>query len=174
MDGTYPCISIRQPWVWAIFFAGKDIENRDWPTRFRGRILIHAAKGLTRAEYEDCLSTCHAVSYTHPFPSGLAMPAFDELPRGCIFGGVTIADCVKESGSPWFFGKHGFVLEKPKPLAEPIPYKGALGIFRVPAEVIVKPTIRQHVDGLVSEGQASALTGLHRIEIRRLADELAA
>lgn len=31
-----PAISIRQPWAWLILNAGKDIENRDWPTNFRG------------------------------------------------------------------------------------------------------------------------------------------
>jgi hypothetical protein len=46
-------LSIRQPWAWLILHAGKDIENRDWPTRFRGRFLIHAAKGMTRDEYEN-------------------------------------------------------------------------------------------------------------------------
>lgn len=23
-------LSVRQPWAWAIIFAGKDIENRSW------------------------------------------------------------------------------------------------------------------------------------------------
>ena len=31
-------LSIRQPWAWAIINAGKDIENRQWPTKFRGSI----------------------------------------------------------------------------------------------------------------------------------------
>jgi hypothetical protein len=49
-----PCIalSIRQPWAWLILHAGKDIENRDWPTKYRGPFLIHASKGMTRDEYE--------------------------------------------------------------------------------------------------------------------------
>lgn len=32
-------LSIRQPWAWHILHSGKDIENRDWPTKFRGRVL---------------------------------------------------------------------------------------------------------------------------------------
>ena len=36
-------ISIRQPWASLILKCGKDIENRSWPTKFRGRILVHAA-----------------------------------------------------------------------------------------------------------------------------------
>jgi len=46
-------ISIRQPWAWLIVNGYKDIENRSWPTKFRGRVLIHASKGMTRAEYDD-------------------------------------------------------------------------------------------------------------------------
>jgi hypothetical protein len=37
-------LSIRQPWCFAILHGGKDIENRDWPTKVRGRVLIHASK----------------------------------------------------------------------------------------------------------------------------------
>ena len=133
---TYPCLSIRQPWVWAIFFAGKEVENRDWATKFRGRILVHASAGMTRDEWDGFLETAHAISYERPLPSGLALPAFDDLPRGSIFGAVTITDCVEEHPSPWFFGRYGFVLADPKPLPSPIPYKGKLGIFRVPAEVL--------------------------------------
>jgi len=35
-------LSLSRPWAWAMFH-GKDIENRTWPTSYRGRIIIHAA-----------------------------------------------------------------------------------------------------------------------------------
>jgi hypothetical protein len=124
-------ISIRQPWAWLILHAGKDIENRDWPTKLRGRILVHASKGMTKAEYEYALDTAHAISRTHPFPHGLTMPAFSDLPRGGIVGSVEITDCVTDSESPWFFGHHGFVLRNPRQL-DFVPFKGALGFFYVP------------------------------------------
>lgn len=116
-------ISIRQPWAWAIIHAGKDIENRDWPTRFRGPVLIHAGKGMTRDEYEDAAdfirSTC-----------GRMIP-FEALPRGGIVGQAEIVDCVEDSKSPWFFGRYGFVLRNAK-LLPFRPFKGALGFFVVP------------------------------------------
>ena len=37
-------LSVRQPWAWALLFGGKDVENRTWSTRHRGRIWIHASK----------------------------------------------------------------------------------------------------------------------------------
>ena len=133
-ERTYRCLSIRQPWVWAIFHAGKDIENRQWQTRERGRILIHASAGMTRAEYESFREFFEEQSFGHPVAT---VPAMADLPHGCLFGGVTIADCVSEHASPWFFGDYGFVLADPKPLATPIPYKGHLGFFNVPASVLV-------------------------------------
>jgi hypothetical protein len=54
-------LSIRQPWAWLILNAGKDIENRDWPTHFRGRFLIHASKGMTHDEYEGGLDTLYEI-----------------------------------------------------------------------------------------------------------------
>lgn len=133
---VYRCLSIRQPWVWGIFFAGKPVENRDWPTKVRGRVLIHASAGMTRDEYDGFVETIEAIRLREPFPTALTLPAFDELPRGCLFGGVTITDCVTDHSSLWFFGQYGFVLENPKPLPRPIPYKGKLGFFPVPAEVL--------------------------------------
>lgn len=121
-------LSIRQPWAWLILHAGKDIENRQWPTRFRGRVALHASKGMTRDEYEDCLATAHHISTTHPFPPGLTMPPLKELQRGGIVGTATITACVGRSDSPWFFGKYGFVLADPQPVAF-VEVKGQLGFF---------------------------------------------
>lgn len=124
-------LSIRQPWAWAILCAGKDIENRDWPTNFRGRCLLHTGKGMTRDECEDFIDFVHAMSRNHPFPEGLTVPAASELSRGGIVGEMEIVDCVYQSASPWFFGPYGFVLRNVKPLPFR-PLKGALGFFDVP------------------------------------------
>lgn len=125
-----PALSIRQPWPWAIIHAGKDVENRDWRTRFRGRFLIHAAKGMTRREYEACLEFCHDISDEVVFPAGLTMPAYEDLERGGIVGIAEIVDCVDFSESMWFFGWYGFVLRNARPLPFH-PCKGRLGFFKV-------------------------------------------
>lgn len=125
-------LSIRQPWAWAILHAGKDIENRDWRScYFRGPFLIHAPKGMTRAEYEDALDTFHAISRSHPFPSGLTLPAFDNLPGGGIIGIAKVTNAVRESASPWFAGSIGIVIADARPLPF-APLKGQLGFFDVP------------------------------------------
>lgn len=119
-------LSIRQPWAWHILNSGKDIENRDWPTSFRGRVLIHASKSMTKTEYEngrDPLWASGGPTIELPDPADMGF--------GGIVGSVEIVDCVTQSDSPWFFGRFGFVLRDPK-LLPFLPWKGRLGFFDVP------------------------------------------
>lgn len=118
-------LSIRQPWASLILKAGKDIENRDWPTKYRGRILIHAAKGCTRLEFEDAIEFAEDC-IQRPITADLAT-----IPRGGIVGSVEIVDCVQRSDSPWFVGRYGFVLRDPLMLPF-TPWRGQLGFFDVP------------------------------------------
>jgi hypothetical protein len=109
--GNIKALSIKQPYPHHIFHDGKDVENRDWPTKGRGWIIIHA--GVSKTE--------------------LAMPHQADLPRGGIVGMARIVDCVECMESEWFFGRYGFVLRDAFPV-NLIPCKGALGFFRPPAE----------------------------------------
>lgn len=124
------CISIRQPWVHSIFYLGKDIENRDWPTRYRGRIAIHASKGCTSKELSSAnFSISGIIGINCP-----TLPSLDPnyYPRGVIIGTAEIVDCVSTHSSPWFFGSYGFVLANKVLLPNPIPWRGQLGIFDIP------------------------------------------
>lgn len=128
-------LSIRQPWAWLIVNGHKDIENRSWPTRFRGRVLIHASKGMTRAEYEDVEDwlSCDVGS---PMMQ-IQLPSQKALERGGIVGVATITDCVAPArrSSPWHVdGAFGFQIVDAKPLPF-IECKGALQFFDVAADV---------------------------------------
>lgn len=132
-SGIMKAISIRQPWAWLIINGGKDIENRSWKTNFRGRVLVHAAKGMTREEYD---TACHLAWSINP---RIELPYPDELKRGGIIGSVEIADCVQQSDSPWWYaGEYGFVLRDPQ-LIPFVPMKGRLGFFDVDPELL--PTL---------------------------------
>lgn len=124
-------LAIRQPWAWCIIHGGKDIENRDWRTKYRGTVLVHASAGMTRKEYEDAAYAAKMAQFDNGETQHV--PAFEDLQRGGIIGQVDIVDCVEESTSPWFFGKFGFVLQNAKPLPFR-PVKGALGFF-APLEI---------------------------------------
>jgi len=118
-------LSVRQPWAWAIIHAGKDIENRSWQAvnhglKTRGRIAIHAAKGLTRDEYETAADFMASI--------GIQCPAARDLQRGGIIGSVNVFDVVTDSNSRWFFGPRGLVLSDPEP-CDMVPAVGALGYF---------------------------------------------
>src|SRR5690606_35594053 len=116
-------ISVRQPWAWLIVNENKDIENRDWPTKYRGPVWIHASKGMTRSEYEDAADFARGL--------GVTVPPADQLERGGIIGASQITDCVSKSPSRWFFGKFGFVLDKAITI-QFFPCRGQLGFFDLP------------------------------------------
>lgn len=111
-------LSIRQPWADMIIYHGKDIENRNWPTKFRGKVHIHAAKAWGREEKK----------YQEWLVEQFDFQDFGDPLLGGIVGTVEIVDCVTESASWWFQGPYGFVLENPQPL-DFIPCKGRLGFF---------------------------------------------
>ena len=121
-------LSIQQPWAWLICKGFKDIENRTWGTKFRGRIYIHTGKGFDADGY----------MHMSDFPDNydrLAVKAMNEQIqtisrcRGAIIGEVDIIDCVTSSKSCWFTGPYGLVLANPKVYALPCPCKGRLGFF---------------------------------------------
>jgi hypothetical protein len=130
-------ISVRQPWAWALIYAGKDIENRSQgaikfmvPTL--GRRAIHASKGMTRDEYESASDFMASIGITCPAPC--------DLLRGGIIGSVDVVEVVKDSLSEWFFGPRGLRIENPRP-CEFIPSVGALGYFKwKPADASIIPT----------------------------------
>jgi hypothetical protein len=136
-------LSVRAPWWWFILHAGKDIENRDWPTKFRGTVYVHASKWWSLAEIGQCVADAFFgclkgdVLGVEVFRSKIDFGAM-KLARGCIVGTVDIVRCVDRSDSPWFFGKHGFVLANPVAFAKPVPCKGMLGFFAVPDDVLAQ------------------------------------
>jgi hypothetical protein len=112
--GEIKSLSIKQPYPHHIFNDGKDVENRDWATRGRGWVIVHAGVSKSELDKEDDLHQA--------------------LPRGGVVGMTRIVDCVVAMESRWFFGKYGFVLQDSFALAL-IPCRGQLGFFALPAEV---------------------------------------
>jgi hypothetical protein len=123
------CLSIRQPWAWAILHAGKDVENRTWLTKYRGPLAIHASHGCTRGQYLAASAEIEKIS-------GLKVPPLEDLPRGAVVGTVNLVDCHGETtDNDWALGGHGWLfLSEPK-ACQPLPMKGRLGIFQIDAEL---------------------------------------
>ena len=146
-------LSVRAPWWWFILHAGKDIENRNWPTRFRGTVYLHASRTMPRTEVADDFAAASRIAWGGGL--GPVPPSFDELKAsaGKIVGKVDVVDCASSSASPWFFGKFGFVLRNPVAFARPVPCLGHLSLFDLPDDVV------QQLGDTRAEGNLSLFGG---------------
>ena len=143
-------LNVQQPWAWSIFH-GKLTENRTQLWSYRGPLAIHAgARWSDRGEQSGLVRT--AFEDAHPeFKTGIRA---GQLPRwpfimGEVLGVVDLVDCHPDAGccKPWgesAYVEHGgrqrrrithLVLKNPRLLAEPIPCKGALGLWTPPADI---------------------------------------
>ena len=126
-------LTVRQPWAHAILHGGKDVENRtrNVAGSYRGPVAIHA--GLQRDDRGWVEFRAYALTRTMHFGHPDAL--------GAIIGMVDLVDVHHETSdrcgdsvgfcSDWAErGVHHLVLANPRPLEQPIPYKGMLGLRR--------------------------------------------
>ncbi len=125
------CLSILQPWAWAILYGGKSVENRSWGTYHRGPLLIHAGKS-------DRL-VADAGAWIRE--QGIATPPRYDF--GAILGIVELTHCVdrwsqagcliRQRCSPWADNDAAYywLLANARPFRQPIPYRGRQGLFDV-------------------------------------------
>lgn len=143
---SYPgpriALSYWQPWAWLLVNGHfvqpdgrvtgfKDIENRDWPTPFRGRHYVHASKKLD-------MSICEMWLKREPpfdMPGIPPLPGLGTFVLGAVIGEVDIVGCVEEHPSRWFFGRYGFLLNNPVTYPEPVPVRG-MQKFWSPKELV--------------------------------------
>ena len=123
MPEYYPALTVRQPWAELLIAGRKSIEVRNWWTEYRGQLWIHAGRT------ED-------VELGRKF--GLV-----QLFTGGFIGRVTLTTIVRFDSDRWNRWRerhlcegsmpqtaYGWVLKDPVRLKEPVPGKGALGLFR--------------------------------------------
>ena len=118
------CLSVQQPWAWAIMTGAKPVENRSWPTHYRGLLGIHAGKSRASMDVET-------IEFIEE--QGLVVPP--NLTFGALIGTVEIHGCLMVEHlkpNPWAFGPFCWLVRNPKLLREPIPCRGSLGLFKVP------------------------------------------
>ena len=151
-------ITVRQPWAWAIMHAGKDVENRtrNIAGSYRGPLVIHA--GLQHDFDADiCALAPDAPGRRgryrrNQWTYGAAVGVVDlaDAHTASVIGGCGYLqhDCPEHGTcrhhcSEWAFGPnpaggwfHHLVLANPRPFPRPIPYKGALGLWNFPDELL--------------------------------------
>jgi len=127
-------LTVRQPWAWAIVHGGKDVENRSRSLGpYRGEVAIHA--GLHVADGP----IIHPTGLWTGTPGKAAWVAL-----GAVIGVVdlwlvhraALCECGGEHCSPWAEPDMWHLgLANPRPLVHPIPWRGAQGLWTVPADL---------------------------------------
>ncbi len=153
-------ITIKQPWASLIVEARqdnillgiKDVENRTWPTKLRGRVLVHASFNPVKGLPCEILTP---LQYAEVFTAN----KLDSLVgnNGVIIGSIEIVDCVINHESIWaeksekcpfrtceacdenkhrciYYNKpiYNWVLANPIKFPVPIPAKGKLSFWDYP------------------------------------------
>jgi activating signal cointegrator 1 len=130
-------ISLWQPWASLWLSPAKIHETRHWPTRYRGMLVVHAAKRKIDEDIDALAVICSRL-----FGDDYAKT----LPRGALLGVVDLVDCVPTQTKDWTaaasledetcgdfsegrfaWRREGFVV-----FERPIPWRGMQGLFEVP------------------------------------------
>lgn len=135
-------LSLSQPWATLVAIGAKTIETRSWPTRYRGPLAIHAAKGFPAWAKEYCRDSDFIDALELAYPDTHIDHIIKALPLGAIVATCTLDDCflfahesVAAIGEPersfgnYDFGRYGFRLGNIRQLDAPIPARGALGLW---------------------------------------------
>ncbi|MFF8432423.1 ASCH domain-containing protein [Streptomyces sp. NPDC016566] len=121
-------LTIRQPYAAAIAHADKRVENRTWPTSYRGAVLIHASQSIHRRGGRMVASVVRGL----------------QLDLGAVLAVARLVDChdsasEKTPCTPWSIaGQFHHVLDEVTPLPLPVPWPGAQGLWVPPTELLEK------------------------------------
>jgi hypothetical protein len=146
-ESSMKAITLTQPWATLVAIGAKKIETRSWSTAYRGPLAIHAAKGFPNTARDICFQepfSKHIGNYKR-LPLG-SIVATCELVSVCeinAFQKLSCKWCVEtewgllefelteeeRSFGDYTSGRYAWLLHNVKPLAEPIPAKGALGLW---------------------------------------------
>jgi len=125
----YKAITLLRPWAEFVVSGLKVVENRMWPTKHRGLLVIHAGKGY---DYD----------WTEKLPQGVAMACMlylkgqnttAELTPTGLVGVVTVVDCTEEVKDPRWHqdGMYGWYLKDARRFKKAVPYSGKQGFWDV-------------------------------------------
>lgn len=140
-------LSFLQPWLWAILEGHKPVENRSWkpPRSVVGRrIALHASAGYdregdlfvrrlvgTHRNLRSPMVACRSAIVGTAVIVGAFRPAGS---RAEVVGPLLDVEVDRLAASPWAFGPWIWKVADVRKLRAPVPCKGALGFWKVPAD----------------------------------------
>lgn len=129
-------ISLWQPWASAIALGNKCVETRSWSTSHRGPLLIHAAKRWTRPqrEFAEVERSLGRMAEAIPFGAIVACATLSDVRRSEEL--ALEVSAIEKLYGDYRDGRYGWVLTEILPFPEPIPFRGAQGLFDVPYGVV--------------------------------------
>jgi hypothetical protein len=153
-------LTVKAPWSHFIAHCGKTVENRGWRMDYRGDLAIHAGaySGWDKAaETSPVALEAWRRWATIPATGLLAAPltraaAYSWFTFGAVIAVVEVTGChhsddcthaqrlIHPGGStgcsPWAArGQWHSELANVRPLADPVPCRGRLGLWRLPEDV---------------------------------------
>jgi hypothetical protein len=164
-------ITIMQPWASLIALKAKRYETRSWNVNYRGPIAIHASKEFSEASRK--------LARSEPFSSVL-FGNEEDLPLGCIIAICNLtavfrtADLTGQSAfefarddqssreeafgdfSP---GRYAWLLTNIVALDEPIPARGALGLWEWDHQQLNLSSIKNEKQNAIQTGRCAYRTG---------------
>lgn len=137
MIEPFKCLSLTQPWATGVALEVTGWETRSWSTKYRGPLGIHAAKGFPRWA-KDFARTEHVLGRLpgDPLPLGAIIAVvdlLDVLPTGEAIFDTSAIERLWGDYSP---GRFAWRLGNIRKLEQPIPCKGALGLWSPTPELV--------------------------------------
>ena len=131
-------LTLQQPWATLVAIGAKRVETRSWSTNYRGPLAIHAAATIAMGDFvlwKLCMS--------EPFLAALkaaGITDLTDLPRGVILATASLSHVQKIyianrpnlpelAFGDYTSGRFAWYLDKVATLPEPVPARGALGLW---------------------------------------------
>jgi hypothetical protein len=128
-------LSLWQPWASAIALGHKLIETRSWSTRYRGPLLIHAAKTFPKEARDFAAVERGFGRMPERVPLG-AIVCVAELYSVRPTEEIALISALEKRYGDYTWGRFAWMLRNVQAFSEPIGYRGAQGLFEVPDSII--------------------------------------
>lgn len=86
-------LSVKQPWAYLICAGIKDVENRTWATKYRGRVYIHASAKPVGQYFSEGVFTADQLNY---LIQSKKIDLIEKVQLSAIIGHVDIVNCISK------------------------------------------------------------------------------